>query len=344
MTIAYYDLFSITVKHDFFAEPQRDFCEIVSTGACRELLRRNGMALKSTPNGCSVVYESQQKEGAAAEPLHAIDPRGVYVFFVKPKDSLFTVYSDIESNFYVVHNHNSATIDGMPSLSKAGKYLGNPDSENGQLKLRSLNFTDSFETNSSNGEETCIIRDGFDNQISSVTLKSDSIDKKIVHHIDLSGHGPGFYRICRGSKGDIPVYADDEMVRITPLIVIVLYGGSRGNQIKQNHRFIDDDGTISPKKFQLFIGARSAIWRYHVKKKPDSTIDLSGIKIPGCSSADGIVFVSDSPIKMAEYPNRKFSLIDQTGAVIIENLPRPDPKNVICKKNEPAHSNIYINI
>lgn len=357
--IVFKDLFSISLRHRYYANGVSQDFLIVPTALTQSRMRDYGLLFRQTATGMTVLYE---EDPALKGPRRAFQETLRFSFMLQPRNPWLLNYSDLaldlpSGRFYYLNNLNDNVLGGRLLLTRAA-FVSSQD----VLSLKPLVFQHRDALPGPDAELR--ITDEFGKV--RVSRQARVVEGYAVWTIDLRGCGPGSYRMEINGTEKERFYASDELEgrKFFGLIDVL-----HGPQVPESYRFTDPEqgNAIEARTYHVEIDNRKTYWKFYVVLK----YQLKGVKPedwpagwpedwavvnpeqpsveikspPGSRKtlADGnlaVPFVSDAPLPLKEAPVKGLALKkvsgNGNGTTLREvvNLPKPPVGAVVPDPEE----------
>lgn len=151
--------------------------------------------------------------------------------------------------------------------------------------------------------------------------KTPAVDVQSIA-MDLSALPDGCYRLQIGREQVMDFYLTNAITPYRFGIIDIFPGGpGQFSHIPDNHRTIDSEGQIIPKRFSLNLNSRPTYWRYYIFKSPGEDHLYENFQVSGISKR---VQGSDSDEISITFTEVEQTLIDGRSArVFVSNKAIP---------------------
>ena len=350
--LKYNRLFSLKIKHDFYANLEngnKDFV-VAPTSECKELLANFKILFRNTPSGFTSLFKAFENDDPFTEIVNPIR----FVFALKLENKIeFMNFTDL--------------TDTMNAISYApGKiiYFRNISPTTVDLNYELLDFlsadvfTYEFILNGTPANVILKFYHESDLANAAITYTGINADPDNVYHqaVDLRGKKKGKYIIKVRDTTDT-----SDLKTQTSFVDPALAGqdifGIIGIDIDQNISGFTPTLPSPSKTYDAKFTRRTNVWKYYVVDKNNQVV-LANVKIdqvtnigygtftfnnnniippytgPTINGFPSVYLLSDSAVPFTEAPEQ-FQLTETGGTVIplIDRLPNPSPLNVSEETN-----------
>jgi hypothetical protein len=262
MRLQYDTLFEVEITHNYFGAGGLNPFSIEPTPSCARGLRDGGLLFRETRTGFCVLYE-YRASGPDRIPARSLPEDLKLTFVVSSKSPHLSSYSllplgDPEKGIYVLNN--------LRGTVRNGKYLLTSDEANSFMTggdralLRPQRF--SYALDNDGAKHVVVVMDAV-----GVVARRIAVDTAISPaecDVDLSRHQPGLYTLSVDGGECLEFYADSDLFARSPFAVIDLIFG---RSVPPGFSPINDDGSVTRKRYTIAIDKRKTYWRYLVVLK-----------------------------------------------------------------------------
>jgi hypothetical protein len=359
MRLRYDIFFEVEFVHTYFSQTPSDIFDIVPTAPCREALRDSGLLCKKMPYGFCIVYEYRTDGSGHNFPARSIPSECRFTFTMKTKNLYVLSYSELpfdgpDPGIYAFNN--------LAGNFRDGKYLLTSDTSTSyvtQNDLVELCWQRVVQSVSGDGtDHDVVVKDGTGASV--LYIATRSADHPVDYEINLRGHKPGLYSLEIDGVQKNRFYADDAIYDLRPFGIVDIYLGSA---VQSGFSPVNNDGTVTKRRFTVQIDRRQLYWRYVVALKYRNTINtedliithldstISFIRGPSREMADGTImvpFVSSRMLPLQHKAQTGITLSkagNGSGTLSVDNLPNPSFENVIPNTEDGrVYSDVYVYI
>jgi hypothetical protein len=324
--IKYAPLFDIGFLHDYYTDKQCRDIMVVPSPACAQLLTRLGLRSVATDTGCQ-VWAKVTRVGNKDFVVADIPENTRFTFLLLLQNPHFETFSSLnlgknaDQHYYFNNLVNNAAGDIAHLVADTGtKKAGNNDllkfvrntyqfshPNNAATRTGEIRYTDS-------GEK---LENTLDNNND---LFNFSFDLR-----DTSGGRAGFF--IENANTD-NFYVHDASARQDVFGVIEVFHRAA---LPAAYRFIDNDKSVSEKKYRIQFANRQTTWRYVINKKFNQQVTDVKIKKTGTGSIDftkkagtpagQFILSSDTAVPLKQEAVTGIRMTDQNDKEIIAHLP-----------------------
>ncbi len=302
----YYQLLSVNLFHRYFSSGKGEPFRFEPTPDCEKRLRRFSQLMRMSGYGFRVLKDLDKIQ----EPL--TDEDYFFDIAIFPTDPYFSIFSDLEIDYksgQVYYLGNTGEPGSLESTSIPLTLVERGSGDPGQVfagvpvRLQPKKFP--VTVDASSGDTVRLL------DKKNKTVKEWSIEEKggnVSLYADVSREPGGVFLVEKNGAIVSRCYADDHCFKTKPPIILGI--GLSLNDVKVNDNY-------SLREYEIRVGNRSAYWQYRVfarssqRKLESLQIENKNQKLlPGVTFSSvsmdqekrEVVFLSDKPIPMFEYP------------------------------------------
>jgi len=347
--IKYTSLFEIDFLHDYYTDKKCKDIRVIPSPACIDLLRQSGLRFLTSETGCK-VFAKVNESGGKDFIKSPIPENTRFSFLLLLQNSSFETFSLLnlkkgEGQHYYFNNLVSNISAGnIPNLvtDAASKQVSDAD------LIRFERNTYSFNQNNNAAERTGEIR--FTDTGERITRDFENYKNVFRFSFNLQETSGGrasffiddlnvdrFYVMDNGSRQD--VFGVVEIFYRTALPAA--------------YQFLNNDHSVSNKKYRISFANRQTTWRFKVKNKFNPLVtDIKIKKANGgaidftnqaAGTAGEFVLTSNAPVPLKQESVKAIRMTDQNDKEIIAHLPNPSLQ-LLKEEGNKLFSDIYITI
>lgn len=353
MKIEFQPAFAVDILHDYYPDGISQDFSVVPTPHCQRILQKYGLLFKPSPAGFGVLYET----AGGAKPKCPFEQPLNLSFVLRSKSAYLYNYSELplDKSFqqaFVLSNRQKNLSNGQRLLSAdpAGEFLSALD----LLDLRQQRFQVATESSADS-----VLWELFDNQQALLQRQRvATVEGVATYLVDLSQRQPGRYLLRRDGIEYLHFYADEQLTGRSPFGLIEI---AIDPSVTDAFRFVDADGSVLFRRYQLKLPVRKTTWEYFVVanyetelKATDLTVSLDDPPVtfnrqPAVTLADGrtaVPFVADRLLPLTKQPVVGITLKKKKGPstarLQIDNLPNPAVNEIIPAAGDKVISRVYV--